>query len=354
MDMAPAMLTGCATAAACGWACAHAVGLHLGDDVARAAAVDRDRRAAEERERPARRAVRILLIRHAQSQTNVDRDGLHNGRHLEVPLSQRGVAQATALGHRLARGGQVYEAIYCSEALRTQQTAELACAALRDPPPVQVVPTHNLGLAASARGICEIAMGSWTGRDKKACETAEVKAAREADCWEWRPPGRCEEEGIPGESYRDVEQRFVRFLEGAQLTSRRDRAGPCCATTRMQLPALTSLCRSLCLTVRLVRGRCAEVILQKAADGNRNGSSQSDAASGAAAAGVPVVLVFSHHAAIRCALRPLLECAPRMVSPKLSPKNTSITELSYSPAAGRKGGWTLHRLNDAAHLEAMV
>lgn len=74
---------------------------------------------------------------------------------------------------------------------------------------------------------------------------------------------------------------------------------------------------------------------------------------GAPAASAPLILVFSHHAAIRCALRPLLEASPRMLSPKLSPKNTSITELSYSPAKGRKGGWTLHRVNDAAHLEGM-
>eukprot|EP01043_Picozoa_sp_COSAG02_P086797 COSAG02_NODE_24190_length_695_cov_1.300336_2_plen_94_part_00 len=87
-----------------------------------------------------------------------------------------------------------------------------------------------------------------------------------------------------------------------------------------------------------------EVILSRAPHGER---------AGASAATMPVILIFSHHAAIRCALRPLLEASPRMLSPKLSPKNTSITELSYSPAEGRKGGWTLHRVNDAAHLEGM-
>jgi broad specificity phosphatase PhoE len=292
----------CAAAAATfGWGCATALVRDGADDVARASAADRERRETERRLRPARRAVRIMLIRHAQSQTNVDKDGLHNGRHLDVPLSERGVAQARALGKRLARCGEEFEAVYCSEALRTQQTAEVACAALHDPPPVQVMPTRDLGLASRARGVCEIAMGSWTGKNKQACETAEVKAAREADCWEWCPPGRCEAEGIPAESYRDVEERFVRFID--------------------------------------------EVILPKAAHLDR---------AAASAAPTPVILVFSHHAAIRCALRPLLEASPRMLAPKLSPQNTSITELSYSPAEGRKGGWTLHRVNDAAHLEGTL
>ena len=189
-----------------------------GDDVARASAADRQRRKAEERLRPTRRAVRVMLIRHAESQTNVDFDGLHNGRHLDVPLSERGVEQAKALGRRLARSGENFEAIYCSEALRTQQTAEVACTALRDQPPVQVMPTRDLGIASSASGVCEIAMGSWTGQSKKACETPKVKAAREIDCWEWSPPGRCEAEGVPAESYRDVEEQFARFIDGARTS----------------------------------------------------------------------------------------------------------------------------------------
>lgn len=216
------MLVCCATAATIGWACAKATTASRhdgGDDVARASAADRERRATDQRLRHNRRAVRIMLIRHAQSQSNVDKDGLHNGRHLDVPLSPLGVAQATALGNRLARSGQVFDEIYCSEALRTQQTAAVACAQLHDPPSVQVIPTRDLGLAQSARGVCEIAMGSWTGKNKKACETADVKAAREKDCWEWAPPGRCEDEGIPAESYRDVEDRFMRFLDGTASKS---------------------------------------------------------------------------------------------------------------------------------------
>jgi len=43
-----------------------------------------------------------------------------------------------------------------------------------------------------------------------------------------------------------------------------------------------------------------------------------------------------------------------MLSPKLSPANTSITELRYdAEVSGRKGGWSLVRVNDSAHLETL-
>ena len=204
-----------------GLACARAVGgsatlaaAPIWDDCAKSHAADRDRRRAEAAARPERRSVRVWLIRHAQSQSNVSKGNLHNGRHIDVPLSSHGMLQAAALGRRLARSGEKVEAIYASEAIRTQQTAETVCAAINDPPPVTVMPTVDLGSAETARGICEIAMGAWTGKDKKECETAEVALAREHDCWEWQPHGLSEDEGLPGESYRDVEERVLRFLDG--------------------------------------------------------------------------------------------------------------------------------------------
>ena len=44
-------------------------------------------RASEAAARPARRSATLYLIRHAQSESNRDKDHLHNGRHLHVPLS---------------------------------------------------------------------------------------------------------------------------------------------------------------------------------------------------------------------------------------------------------------------------
>ena len=137
---------------------------------------------------------------------------------LDQRIQRRSSGQRTSGARRtvrrLARSGEKVEAIYASEAIRTQQTAETVCAAINDPPPVTVMPTVDLGSPETARGICEIAMGAWTGKDKKECETAEVALAREHDCWEWQPHGLSEDEGLPGESYRDVEERVLRFLDG--------------------------------------------------------------------------------------------------------------------------------------------
>lgn len=55
---------------------------------------------------------------------------------------------------------------------------------------------------------------------------------------------------------------------------------------------------------------------------------------------MPTIAVFSHHAAIRCVLRALVEASPRMLSPKLNLANTGITELVYTAdKTGRLGGW---------------
>jgi broad specificity phosphatase PhoE len=172
-------------------------------DCSRVFEADSARRADEAVQRPSRRSVRIFLIRHAQSESNLTKDDCHNGRHIGVPLSELGERQARALGRRLAASKVAFESIYASEAVRAQQTAALACAELSHAPALQVVETRFAsGASAPAMGICEIAMGGWTGETKSSCNTAEVLRAREADAWEWRPPGLSADEQLPGESYR--------------------------------------------------------------------------------------------------------------------------------------------------------
>ena len=276
------------------------------DDCARVFAEDRAARLAEAQARPRRRTVRLLLIRHAQSESNKHKNSLHNGRHIGVPLSEAGRAQARALGKRLRLEGLQPDEVYCSEALRTQQTAELACAELEAPPKINIITTETSTSSrgrspAASRGICEISMGGWTGKNKSECETPSVAAAREVDRWEWRPPGVSFDEGLPGESYRDVEQRVMRVLD--------------------------------------------ELILPAHVQATKSAASKQPP---------PLVLIFAHHATIRCALRALLEASPRMLAPKLSPANTSITELLYTGGVKtrgtRNGGWSLIRVNDSAHL----
>jgi probable phosphoglycerate mutase len=65
--------------------------------------------------------VRLWLVRHGE--TEWARDGRHTGR-TDIPLTDRGREQATALRERLA--GERFAAIRCSPLLRARETLELA------------------------------------------------------------------------------------------------------------------------------------------------------------------------------------------------------------------------------------
>lgn len=189
--------------------------LDVSSDSARAALVDQAARREEILLRSKRRSVVVYLIRHAQSETNKTKNHCHNGRHIHVPLSELGQKQARALGKRLAKLWIVKdtaakcifpERMFASEALRAQQTAHfvreevigyLAAAdvnCIETLPAVEVVTTRhqfsssdgNSSADTAAMGICEIAMGGWTGMPKVDCNTQAALAARETDAWEWR------------------------------------------------------------------------------------------------------------------------------------------------------------------------
>ena len=183
------------------------------DDCARAVRADMERREDESRKRCKRRSVTIYLIRHAQTESNKDKSHCHNGRHVNVALTETGRQQAAALGRRLANLGVQFSEVYASEATRTHDTAAICCKELAGDHEIRAIDTRFNEQGYAEMGICEIAMGAWTGKDKNDCATAEVNAARESDAWEWKPPGLSHDEQLEGESYRDVEERFLAFLE---------------------------------------------------------------------------------------------------------------------------------------------
>lgn len=65
--------------------------------------------------------MRLLLVRHGESTAN--RDRLVLGRSLHVPLTERGREQAVAACDRVAQLVDGPAVIFCSDALRTRQTA---------------------------------------------------------------------------------------------------------------------------------------------------------------------------------------------------------------------------------------
>jgi len=92
---------------------------------------------------------RLLLVRHGESTWNA----AHRIQgQLDPPLSDRGTAQANEVGERLA--GHRLAAFYCSDLVRTRQTAELIASAVgMDPVPEP--------------GLREIALGEWEGKTRE-------------------------------------------------------------------------------------------------------------------------------------------------------------------------------------------
>jgi len=128
--------------------------------------------------------MRILLARHGETLWNVE--GRHQGQTCDIPLSDRGRAQAQALGRRLA-GLEIARAV-ASPLLRARETAELALAG------------RPLVLGLDPR-LVEISHGDWEGRLAQDIQ-AEQPALRRA--WRETPhlvrlPG--------GESFQDVAER---------------------------------------------------------------------------------------------------------------------------------------------------
>ena len=117
--------------------------------------------------------IRLILVRHGVTAWN--EDGRYQG-HSDVPLGERGQAQASQIGVRLA--GEALTAAYASDLSRSRTTAEIALDG-RDVP---------LFLLPALR---ERFFGSWEG-----LRVDEIKA-QDPDTWDaWtrdplltRPPG---------------------------------------------------------------------------------------------------------------------------------------------------------------------
>ena len=68
--------------------------------------------------------TRLIIVRHGQTQWNLK---LIRQGHLDSPLTEKGIAQAKALGERLMR--ETFTALYSSDLGRAVQTAQMIAAA---------------------------------------------------------------------------------------------------------------------------------------------------------------------------------------------------------------------------------
>ncbi|KVD55552.1 phosphoglycerate mutase [Burkholderia ubonensis] len=138
--------------------------------------------------------TQILFIRHGETAWN--RIKRIQG-HIDIPLADSGLAQAQRLAVRLARetrDGARVDAIYSSDLMRAQQTAQPAADAL------------GLPLVLRA-GLRERAYGIFQGHDSMEIEARFPDAYA---AWQTRDPG-FEPEG--GESQRAFYHRVLHALE---------------------------------------------------------------------------------------------------------------------------------------------
>jgi probable phosphoglycerate mutase len=139
---------------------------------------------------PAGVPTRLILVRHGETALTEQRR--YSGRG-DVPLSERGTAQARATAARLASLAGAVAAVVSSPLSRATGTAALLAAALGDPP-VQTEPD-----------LVETDFGDWEGRT-----FAEVREGWPEQLTRWldsaavAPPG--------GESFRTVDQRVRRAV----------------------------------------------------------------------------------------------------------------------------------------------
>ena len=136
--------------------------------------------------------MRVYFARHGESQANTAHEISNRG--LKHPLTQAGREQASLLAHKLQ--GQSITHIYSSPVLRAIETS--------------VVVAHHLGVEYEVNeALREYDVGHLEGRaDKEAWKLWQGLFD------DWAKGQRWEQRIEGGESFYDVKNRFVPFIEG--------------------------------------------------------------------------------------------------------------------------------------------
>ena len=143
--------------------------------------------------------VRIILIRHAESEMNTCPD-IICGRSVQTNLTNRGFEQAKTCGNNLnSEFPEGFTSIYSSPTVRTKATAEAIVSSMNS--------CNQQPIKFDDR-LLELCMGSWTNKNRNEVYTKDV--VDKLDIF-YRPPG-VDENGAAGESQMDVEERMVNFM----------------------------------------------------------------------------------------------------------------------------------------------
>lgn len=136
----------------------------------------------------------LYLIRHGQSETNVNPD--HMGQTPNVPLTKLGKYQATLLGERFNKEHTAFDFVYSSPYKRALDTATIALGS-------------SAGMIIKSPRLREYDAGKWTGASRKAIITPEINLKMGYLNHNFQPPG--------GESLSEVERRASSWLEDCIL-----------------------------------------------------------------------------------------------------------------------------------------
>lgn len=133
----------------------------------------------------------LYLIRHGQSEANVDPDRM--GQTPDIPLTKLGESQANALGSKLRADGVVFDKIYSSHYKRALHTAQIVNSYFGNQ---DIVLAHDLR---------EYDAGDWKGTSRKEIVTNDVKLLMGYFTNAFAPPN--------GESLNVVERRAAQWLD---------------------------------------------------------------------------------------------------------------------------------------------
>jgi 2,3-bisphosphoglycerate-dependent phosphoglycerate mutase len=137
-------------------------------------------------------AMWLYFVRHGESEANLLQEFSNSG--LKHPLTERGLAQAQRVADILA--GMPVERVYSSPVLRAQQTARIIAESL-----------------AAPLEITE-ALREW--------DVGIYEGTRDPECWklhrqvqeDWFYHGRLGSKMPGGESFLEIQARFVPFIQG--------------------------------------------------------------------------------------------------------------------------------------------
>lgn len=138
--------------------------------------------------------IYFYFIRHGESEGNL-RPELIGGRSEHVHLSDRGVAQAQALGIRFREQGVHFDKIYSSTLIRAVETANEICSEIGISK-VEIIQIDKL---------IEFSQGEWEGEPRAEIYSLENLSYINSKGYLFIPPG--------GESQRMVQRRVANWIE---------------------------------------------------------------------------------------------------------------------------------------------